>query len=53
MWDQYVTMMIISVYAGLVTNYAKLVVAAPRPSYYAMKIFSSIFVADREVIDRK
>ena len=52
-WDQYVTMLIIAVMAGLVTNYAKLLIGAPRPVYYAMQMFASVHVSDREAIDRK
>lgn len=53
LWDQYVTMMIISVFAGLITNYSKLLIGAPRPCYYALQIFSSIHENDREHLNCK
>jgi hypothetical protein len=50
-WDQYVTVLIASVYAGLVTNYAKMLIGAARPCYYAFQIYSSVHAKEREAIE--
>ena len=50
-WDQYVTMLVAAVYAGLVTNYAKMLIGAPRPAYYAFKMFSYVHAAHRESLN--
>ena len=52
-WDQYVAMLVASVLAGLLTNYTKLLVGTPRPCYYALKIYSSVNVDEREFYDSK
>lgn len=51
LWDQYVTMMIAAVFAGLMTNYMKLLVGSPRPCYYALQLFSSVHITDREKLE--
>lgn len=50
-WDQYVSLFVAAVFAGVVTNYSKLLIGAPRPIYFALKIYSSIYSADRESLD--
>lgn len=51
LWDQYVTLFVAAVFAGLVTNYSKLLVGAPRPLYFAFQIYASIHVDHREELD--
>ena len=52
-WDQYVTLLIASVLAGLATNYAKLLIGAARPCYYAFQLYSSVHSDHRESLKSK
>jgi len=50
-WDNIVALLAASVFAALLTNYAKQLIGSPRPCYYALQIYSSLYSSRAELED--
>jgi membrane-associated phospholipid phosphatase len=51
LWDSLLALVICQIITYIITDYVKEAVGAPRPIYYALKLFTSVYNSDRSVLE--